>query len=356
MSASSLERLKTILSKEHVKSVFLVTGKNSYESCGAKDLLTLPLFGVKVTRFCDFKVNPRLVDLYEGIRIFNSQRHDLIIAIGGGSVLDMAKAIKGLHSYSGNLAEAIITGEESNNNTSLVAIPTTAGTGSEATHFAVIYISGEKYSYSSRDLLPDYVILCPQLTESVNQYDAACAGADALCQSIESLWARSSTKDSKAYAKKALALVWNNIENAVVEQDGDAKARMLEGAYWAGRAINISKTTACHALSYKFTSGFKIPHGHAVALTLIPLIRHNYEADSKYCEDLFKALNVSDISSAVSLLDKLWTALRLKMSLKELGIKKNEIEKLSYCNKERLNNNPADLKRDKIVQMLETIY
>ncbi|MDA7498524.1 phosphonoacetaldehyde reductase [Akkermansiaceae bacterium] len=356
MGASSLEGLKTILSKEHVKSVFLVTGKSSYELCGAKDLLALPLFGIEVTRFSDFEINPRLEDLSEGIRIFNSQKYDLIVAIGGGSVLDMAKAIKGLHSYSDNLAAAIITGKESNKTTSLVAIPTTAGTGSEATHFAVIYISGEKYSFSSLDLLPEYVILSPRLTESVPQYDAACAGADALCQSIESLWARSSTKSSRSYAKKALALIWPNIKGAVVEQKSDAKARMLEGAYWAGRAINISKTTASHALSYKITSRFKIPHGHAVALTLIPVIRHNYEADSSNCENLFRALSVTDLPSAIFLLQELWAVLGLKMSLEELGVEKSEIENLSNCNKERLNNNPAVLHREQIINILESIY
>ena len=160
-----------------------------------------------------------------------------------------------------------------------MCIPTTAGTGSEATHFAVIYVDGKKKSIASQQLLPDVVILDPQLTDNMPAYVSACSGFDALSQAIESYWSRAATPLSQLYAAMAIEVLLVELPQAVNSNSRLARDKMQMAANWAGKAINISKTTAPHAMSYVITQEFGIPHGHAVALTLGKF----FTLHEKYC-------------------------------------------------------------------------
>ena len=186
---SSINNLSNILSKYNPRNIFLVTGRNSYEKSGAKKLIESILSGYRITYFYDFEVNPKLHDIEKGISIFNKNDCDFVIAVGGGSVIDVAKSINVLASNEGKPIDYIKTRRNiENKGKTLVAIPTTSGSGSEATRFAVVYIDKIKYSLEHDFLLSDYAIVDAQFTMNLPRSITASTGMDALCQAIESYW------------------------------------------------------------------------------------------------------------------------------------------------------------------------
>ena len=215
--------------------------------------------------FSNFNPNPKYEEVLEGIEILKKYNCEIIIAIGGGSAIDVAKTIKAfsnLDSKKNYLEQKIM-----DNNITLVAIPTTAGTGSESTHFAVIYYKNKKYSVADNSLLPNYVLLEPKFLETLPLYQKKSTMLDALCQGIESYWSVNSNDESKEYAKKAIKLILENYKK-YINGDKSVYKKILKAANYSGKAINISKTTAPHAMSYKITSLYHISHGHAVAVCL----------------------------------------------------------------------------------------
>ena len=219
----------------------------------------------------------------------------------------------------------------------------------------MLYIKGEKHSFAHKYILPEYVIIDSQFTYSTPAYLTACTGADAFCQAIESIWAKGGSAESKGYAEKAIILVWNNLVEAVVNNNYAAKDAVMEGAYWAGKAINISKTTASHALSYKMTSLFNVPHGHAVAITLVHVMKVNYDYAKEDIQRILSLINAEDLSDGVLKIEKFWFQIGLCMKLSQLGIEENQISKLSNCNLERLKNNPALLSKDFIEKLFMSL-
>jgi len=227
----------------------------------------------KIT-FNNFASNPDINDVMKGIELFEKEQCDFIISIGGGSAIDVAKGVKMLD-FSGSGKAGKL--REAPRATSL-AIPTTAGTGSESTCFAVLYRDGEKLSVEHPNLLPDHVILDADFISTLPLYHKKSALLDALCQAIESLWAKGKTKESITYALSAINIIYENADG-YMNNDQRCAQRMLQAANLAGKAINIGKTTAAHAMSYKLTNLFGIAHGHAVALCLVPVWNHLIKSD-----------------------------------------------------------------------------
>ncbi len=242
------------------KKVFLVRGRKSYEMCGAKDILDRQIVnsGCDVYEFSDFNVNPQIKDAYKGTELIKQFNPDIIIAVGGGSVIDMSKLVR-------HYAKKT--------NIPLVAIPTTSGTGAESTQFAVCYQNGIKQSIDGSDMLPEYVLLEPKLTLNNNDYLTACTGFDALAQAIEAYWSINATPESDRLALDAVKLIYPNLPD--MSSNLDLRTKLMIGANLAGQAINITRTTAPHAMSYTLTSKFDYPHGHAVALTFPFFLEYN---------------------------------------------------------------------------------
>ena len=257
----AIQKLGDAVSSFAPKKVFLVTGKASYAASGAAAAVAEALRGCAVLHYTDFGALPLQEDIDKGITAYKSFGPDLVIAVGGGHVMDIAKAI---NFYVGKKP--------------LIAIPTTAGSGSEATRFAVVYKDGRKTSLEDDRILPTVAIVDPALARSVPKEVALASGLDALAQAIESYWSVRATDESKEYSRRALELVWSAIIPAIQEGDGQAIAHMAQGAHLAGKAINSSKTTACHALSYGLTYRFGVPHGIAVAVFLPEMLRINKTA------------------------------------------------------------------------------
>ncbi|MEO8666060.1 MAG: phosphonoacetaldehyde reductase, partial [Ignavibacteria bacterium] len=263
-----LGRLGEILKLKDSDKIFLVTGKKSYESSGAEKIINEQLKNYEFKRFSDFEENPKLEDIKTGIELFKNG-YDMIIAVGGGSVIDVAKLINVLSSQKNSPEEIIADNSKiKNKGKYFAAIPTTAGAGSEATHFAVVYKNKEKFSVAHEYIYPDTVIIDPQLTYNLPKAVTAISGIDALSQAVESYWNVYSTDKSKHYATQSIKLIIENLEKAVNKPDEDSRFNMSLAANLAGKAINITKTTAPHALSYSMTSYFGVPHGQAVSITL----------------------------------------------------------------------------------------
>ena len=224
------------------QDIVLVTGRSSFARCGAEEFFAGFLQGKVVTHLTTVGENARLEDVEEK-RMRLPAQVDAFIAVGGGTVIDTAKLLRG---FSG---------------IPFLAVPTTAGTGAEATRFAVYYDHGKKCSADDVRYLPTDQVLIPEFCDSASAYQKASCAFDAYAQAVESLWAKGATEESKGYAHKALELMKNG--------------QQLLGSYWAGRAIDISRTTAAHALSYYLTATYGLPHGHAVYMVFPYVCRAN---------------------------------------------------------------------------------
>lgn len=232
------------------QNLVLVTGRASYAACGAETFFAPFLSGRTVVHFTTAGENARAEDvaamrerLPPGIAGF--------VAVGGGTVIDTAKLLRG------GFPEA----PEVETLPPFLAVPTTAGTGAETTRFAVYYDRGEKKSADHLRYRPTDQLLMPAFTQTQSAYQRACTEFDAYAQAVESLWARGATGESRAFAQKALDLM--------------AHGDQMLGSYWAGRAIDISRTTAAHALSYYLTVRYGVPHGHAVYMMFPYVCRAN---------------------------------------------------------------------------------
>lgn len=305
-SENQFDQLKERLAPYHPGNILLVRGKQSFVLSGAKQLIeNLIPNAHELIIFDQFSPNPELEELKAGIMHIRQREIKLILAVGGGSVLDMAKLLS-VCNYQKGAIEEILTGNgiRKENYIPVLAIPTTAGSGAEATQFAVLYKGKTKYSIEHPSILPNFVYLSAELTKSAPSYLTACSGADAFCQAVESVWCVNSNPQSEKFALKAAKLIWNHLPNAVVGKSAESRTIMLEASHLAGKAISITKTTAPHALSYAFTSFYGIAHGHAVALSLPFFLIYNYNLNPNDCNDANGAYSVKNrILRLLSVLD-----------------------------------------------------
>lgn len=321
---TAIADLREKLIQLHVQRIFLVRGNHSYTACGAEATLS-PVFselGITMVEYRGFSVNPKMEEATIGVDLFMTSNADCILAIGGGSTMDMAKLI---HHYAAQ--RGIIV--------PLMAMPTTAGTGAEATHFAVVYINGKKKSIEADDILPDYAFVYPPFTYTNDAYLTACTGFDALAQAFEAYWNKNATVESTQYALKAISLLLHQLPECVNRPTNLLRDEIIEGAYWAGRAINITKTTAPHAFSYAFTSQCGYPHGHAVALTF----------------PFFAELNLGKKG-----LYKYFSEYVQKIGLGYNGTKGYDLDSILHeVNLQRLSNNPVDVTDSTIMHIKNSL-
>lgn len=266
-----IDNLPDILQKIGCRKLFIVMD-SSYPFLNIKDEIESLSVEMKV-KFSDFTPNPLYEQVCKGIELFKSSKCDTILAVGGGSAIDLAKCIKlAVLAEEGNAAiiPPLVSQRFPIDGAKIpfIAIPTTAGTGSESTHNAVMYYEGAKQTVTNDGILPDYAILEPSVLKTLPLYQKKCTMMDALCQGIESWWSVNSTKESYEYSRKAIELIMANWRKYIFENDDDVAANIMFAANYGGRAINITQTTAAHAMSYKITSLYKLPHGHAVAVCL----------------------------------------------------------------------------------------
>lgn len=353
------EEFFRLLEEEGIKKLFLVCDKalpflpldHFFEGLKERD--------ISLCSFNDFDANPQYESVVKGVEAFRRFGAGMIVAIGGGSAMDVAKCIK-LYSNM-DPARSYLEQEIVPNKVEFLAIPTTAGTGSEATRYAVIYDRGEKQSVTHPSCVPSMVLLDPALLRTLLEYQKKSAMLDALCHGIESAWSLHSTPESLEYSFAAVKKVTAWMEDYLAGDDAAAE-EMLLAANLSGKAINITQTTAAHAMSYKLTSFYGLAHGHSAALCLPHLWRYMREHPEN-CVDPRGAGHLTEIFSglekAMGCPENKTGEDFFRVLLRRLGMKPPEKRSdedipalAASVNPVRLKNNPVTL--DKAV--LENLY
>ena len=361
---NGIANLPEILRAIDCKKVFLVVD-SSFPFLNIRD--DIENMGYPHVMFSDFTPNPLYEQVCKGIDLFQITKCDSILAVGGGSAIDVAKCIKlAVLAKEGNAAiipplvsqRLPIDGSK----IPFIAIPTTAGTGSESTHNAVMYYEGAKQTVTNDGVLPDYAILEPSVLKTLPLYQKKCTMMDALCQGIESWWSVNSTEESYEYSRKTVELIMANWRKYIFENDDEAATQIMLAANYGGRAINITQTTAAHAFSYKITSFYKLPHGHAVAVGL-PVIWGYMLGNMDKCIDgrgqeylagifdqIAQAMGYNNPKQAIDAIYEMMKEMELKNPV--ASNREEELNVLSASvNPVRLKNNPVTLDFNAILSL-----
>ena len=339
--------------ENHVHCVMLVCGKSITRHKINTYLENLsPRIGVRTIRFTDFQSNPLYESVVKGVELFKTEGCDSIMAVGGGSAMDVAKCIKLYSNQSGDGVDgAWLKTEIVPNDIPFLAMPTTSGSGSEATRYAVIYYKGAKQSVSDYSCIPRTVLMDSSVLKTLPEYQKKATMCDALCHAIESFWSVNSTDESKEYARSAIQGVLEHM-GAYLANTDEGNAGMLIAANTAGKAINITQTTAGHAMCYNITGIFKSAHGHAAMLCdriLFPWMVKNTDKCIDPRGETYLKKTLNEIGAAMRCGDALAGADKLTEIFNQLELdvpkataEQYEILKTSV-NPVRLKNHPIQL-------------
>tara|TARA_B100001250_G_C19792082_1_gene786999 strand:- start:1017 stop:2141 length:1125 start_codon:yes stop_codon:yes gene_type:complete len=356
------------LEQNRMRNLLLIVGNNSCKEVLIKKYINEIKSKYKVKKIIKKSTNPQFEESYQASRLIQNYKSDVIIAIGGGSIIDTAKLISAFQPYNKVESKKILLGSKfiEKKLIPIIAIPTTAGSGSESTHFAVAYYDNKKFSVASKKLLPVSYFIDSELTYSMPTYLAASTGFDALAQAIESAWSINSNSKSLSYSHEAIKIIKNNIKKSVIEKNIKSRNKMCNAANLSGKAINITKTTAPHAMSYNLASQLKISHGHSVAIILGHFFEINCESENvskkinkkilyKNMKSIFLSLGIKSALAAKNKWFKLMDECNLETSFEKLKLtKKSDINKIiSSINIERLKNHPVILNEKDFFKIFE---
>ena len=334
-----LKKLPLLLDKLQIRKPLIVGGKGLTARLlrAVPQLLSSPVFSA-------YHPNPDLADAVAGADLYRQQACDGLISIGGGSCMDTAKSIQAML-CADSMEDVLNSRLRTDRPIPHIAVPGTAGSGSEATQTAVVYVDHRKVSLNHPLLLPTGVALDSSLLQSLPDYHRKSCALDALCQGIESFWCASANDESRVHAYLAILGVLDNLR-AYLAGDPHAAQEMLEASYESGKAIQITRTTAAHAMSYQLTQTFGIAHGHACMLTLPELWERMNRAG-----DMKPVLN--HLSEIMRLGNPLMGPRLLKGILYDLEMEipmiqdEETLDRLvDSVNPERLGNHPVALSRD----------
>ena len=356
------KELGDLFKKLNIKTLFLVCGR-SFDNLKIKsyfDTITESL-GIKVVRFSGFKPNPLYESVVEGVRIFNENACDAVFAVGGGSGMDVAKCVKMFAKMPSDKDYVLQSVEP--NEIPFIAMPTTAGSGSEATKYAIIYYKGKKLTVTHESCIPSAVIMDSSVLETLPLYQKKSTMLDALCHAIESFWSVKSTEESREYARKAISDVLQ-YKDSYLANEPEGNEKMLWAAYTAGKAINITGTTAGHAMCYKLTGLYDFAHGHSAALGVSKLwaytIKHlddciDPRGKSYVCGMLSELAELFGCENAEQGAEKFQELLDL-LELPKPEAGENDLEILTKSvDPAKLNSNPVAINEQIIRELYELI-
>lgn len=259
--------------------VFLVTDEGLVAAGHVKLAeQSLTTSGLQVSRFSDVSANPTDRDMERCRQAAEGFEPDLFVGFGGGSSIDMAKGANLLLACGGEMRDYWGDGKATADLLPLIAVPTTAGTGTEVQRFTLVSdaVTHQKFACGDARLTPCVALLDPALTVSVPRHVTACTGLDAIGHALETAVTTARNERSSAYARAAFLLACSSFGCVLREPTNiDARGDMLRMASLAGLAIEHSMLGAAHALANPLTARFDVVHGHAVALMLPAVVRHN---------------------------------------------------------------------------------
>lgn len=306
--------------------------------------------------FSDFTPNPQYDEVCRGVEVYRSNGCDAIVAVGGGSAMDVAKCIKLYAPMSDNVC--YLDQPYTDSGIPLIALPTTGGTGSESTRFAVIYHHGEKQSVHHDSILPNYAVLDPVVLYTLPDYQKKCTLMDALGQAIESYWSVAATAESRVLAGQAIRAIMRHWQGYIFGDEAEATLEVLRASNLAGQAIHITTTTAPHAMSYKLTTMYGLPHGHSVALCLPRVWEYMLtcanETVAAILDEIAACMGAETSAAAVSLLDAIMLEMELQKPVAQH--REEELELLAKgVNVERLGNHPVPMSTEALKEIYSEI-
>lgn len=332
----------------------LVTSAHFERSGEAQKLLSDPRNHL-IGSFTKFSPNPDVDEVDQLAKLLRKEKADFLIALGGGSVMDGAKAASSTALSGETIRTYHGTGVSvPKEHLPMIAIPTTAGTGSEVTSVSVLTDrkEGKKAPIASDSFYPKYAVIDPELTFSMSPYLTACTGIDVLSHALEGYWSKGHQPVCDALAVYAAKLVFTNLK--IAYQDGRnrmAREKMAEASVIAGLAFGLPKTTSSHACSFPLTNLYGIPHGEACGLTLDYFIRVNGKEDER-TQELARLLGFKDSGELAQEVRNLKKDLGLRVDLKDKKLTQKEREQLILLSHHpNLGNNPVKI-TDEILKEL----
>ncbi|MBC2582364.1 iron-containing alcohol dehydrogenase [Clostridium sp. DJ247] len=363
----------TQVGKEAVKlgkKAIIVTGRSSSKKTGALDkvLKSLEDNCLEYIVFDKVESDPSVNTVRLGAKAAKEQGADFIVALGGGSALDAAKAISVMVTNEGDIVDYEKKSPEIDG-IPIIAIPTTAGTGSEVSKYSIITDTERKIKMLifADSLIPHIAILDANLTTMMPPEVTAATGMDALTHAIEAFISKAAQPMADLYAIKAIKLINDNLSKAVLNgEDIEARKNMLLGQMYAGLAFSNSSTALVHAMSRPLGAYYKVPHGLANAILLTEVMRFNRAA----CAEKFKIIaeamgeNVQGKSTrdasylAVEAMNNLFLELGLPTTLKEVGVDKEGINKLAEdaMQSKTALLNPRKPRLEELIEIYNKIY
>ena len=340
VGAGSLKRLPELAKNLKKSKAYIISGPH-LEKIGMVDKCreALKAAGIESDAFTQTEGNPSTDTVAKAAEGFKSSKADFIVAFGGGSPLDVAKAVAVIASYGGNITDYEGGGKVPGPVVPMIAIPTTAGTGSEVTAFSVITDHSRNYKLTvvSNYLLPAYAILDPELITTVPKNTAAACGIDAMVHALEAFISKAASPFSDLFAKEALRLIGTSIRDYVLDRSNLAACEaMLTGSLFAGIAFSHSRLGDVHAMSHPVSAYFDVAHGVANAVLLPTIVDYNmtYASEKyKYIYDCICEKPLSDDAFTPEMLAAeirvLNDELGIPSSLSEVGVDSSLFDKMA---------------------------
>lgn len=366
----SIEKVKDIVEKEQTKAALVFTDQG-IKNAGILDCLTRELdkLGIVYHVTDDLKAEPAYTDVEKAVEESSAFDCDLIFAIGGGSVMDAAKLFSVLKGASYTLQDLLNDPTQARKKIKTVMIPTTCGTGAEATCNAIVAIPEEqsKKGIVNDSMIPDYVILDSQMIRKLPKAIVASTGVDALAHVVECYTSKKATPLSDTYALAGAKLIFHNIQAAYENPDDmEAKNKMLLGAYYGGIAITGSGTTAVHALSYPLGGKYHIPHGVSNAILFAHVMEFNRSACEKelaeLCDEVYPELSGKGAEEKsyhiIRKIAEIVKTTNIPTDLSQFGITGEELDFLVEAGSQQtrlLVNNKRELGKDDIREIYKKV-
>lgn len=336
----SIAKLPEVVKKMGAAHAFIISGPHLNKmGTVAKCAEMLEAAGIKTDAFTETEGNPSVETVDKAAAKFLETGADCIVALGGGSPMDVAKAVGVLARYGGKITDYEGGGKVPGDIIPLVAIPTTAGTGSEVTAFSVITDHSRDYKLTvfSYKLIPSYAILDPDLVATAPASVAAACGIDAMIHALEAYISTAASPFSDAMAEKALELIGGNIRRYVAKRtDEEAAFAMLSGSLFAGIAFSWARLGNVHAMSHPVSAVFHVPHGVANAILLPVIVEYNALADKGRYYKIYSYISRKTVSRKefvpqmlVEELKNLNKELGIPASLSEVGVTEDKIEMMA---------------------------
>ncbi|NLI62680.1 MAG: iron-containing alcohol dehydrogenase [Methanosarcinaceae archaeon] len=351
------DRLKDILKDENFKRALLICDSFFEENGTAEEIKNKNDAVLDI--FSDFTPNPMLSKVEKASKLLKELDADCVIALGGGSCLDLAKFASAYRYADGKIQDYFFGKKKFEKHIPLIAIPTTAGTGSEVTCVSVCNddISGIKSPLNDEKFYPYISIVDPRLTLSVPPFVTATTGLDAMAHALEAYWCCAHRDITDTFAVASLKSIFGSLEQAYSDtkrQNIEARREMSKGSLFAGLAFSQTKTAAVHACSYPLSSNFYLSHGEACAFTLDLFLLENAKFD-KRIETLAKELGFVNVDEMASKIKYFKKKFKLKTTLADLGCKDSKKLAEECLAHPLYNNNPVKHSVEELAALLEEL-